>query len=220
MAYNFYIDGVQLPIAPSKLQTKINNNNKTMTLINDGEVNILKTPGLTEISFDIMLPSVKYPFAIYKNGFKKPSYFLEHLEALKVKKKAFQFIVSRISPDKKLLFDTNIKVSLEEYTIMEDAKNGLDIVVLIKLKQYKNYGTKTCNITFASSKPKGNVKSQRPSRASSSKKYTVKSGDCLWNIARKFYGNGSLYTKIYNANRSKIKNPNLIYPGQVFTIPV
>ena len=53
-----------------------------------------------------------------------------------------------------------------------------------------------------------------------SKTYTVKKGDCLWNIAKKFYGKGSDYTKIYNANKGTIgKNPNLIYPGQVFTIP-
>ena len=49
--------------------------------------------------------------------------------------------------------------------------------------------------------------------------YTVKRGDCLWKIAKKYYGNGALYTKIYNANRDKIKNPNLIYGGQKFLIP-
>lgn len=51
------------------------------------------------------------------------------------------------------------------------------------------------------------------------KTYTVKKGDCLWNIAKKYYGKGSQYTKIYNANKDKIKNPNLIYPGQVLNIP-
>ena len=50
--------------------------------------------------------------------------------------------------------------------------------------------------------------------------YTVKKGDCLWNIAKAMYGKGSDYTKIYNANKGVIgKNPNLIYPGQVFVIP-
>ena len=48
--------------------------------------------------------------------------------------------------------------------------------------------------------------------------YTVVKGDCLWNIAKKFYGNGSKYTVIYNANKDKIKNPNLIYPGQVLKV--
>ncbi len=50
--------------------------------------------------------------------------------------------------------------------------------------------------------------------------YTVVKGDCLWNIAKKFYGRGAQYVKIYNANKDKIKNPNLIYPGQVLTIPL
>ena len=51
--------------------------------------------------------------------------------------------------------------------------------------------------------------------------YTVVRGDCLWNIAKKqmFYGNGFAWPNIYKANRDKIKNPNLIFPKQVFTIP-
>ena len=58
-----------------------------------------------------------------------------------------------------------------------------------------------------------------PSKSTAQRTYTVKKGDCLWNIAKKFYGNGSAYTKIYDANTHKIANPNLIYPGQVFVIP-
>ena len=57
-------------------------------------------------------------------------------------------------------------------------------------------------------------------KADSAKRtYTVKKGDCLWNIAKKYYGNGALYTKIYDANTSKIANPNLIYVGQKLVIP-
>jgi nucleoid-associated protein YgaU len=51
--------------------------------------------------------------------------------------------------------------------------------------------------------------------------YTVVKGDCLWNIAKKkdYYGNGFAWPKIYKANRDKIKNPDLIFPKQTFTIP-
>ena len=51
--------------------------------------------------------------------------------------------------------------------------------------------------------------------------YTVVRGDCLWNIAKKktFYGNGFAWPNIYKANRDKIKDPNLIFPKQVFKIP-
>ena len=122
-----------------------------------------------------------------------------------------------------MLFDTNMKVSLESYTIKEDAKSyGMDVMVTIKLKQYRDFSTKTCNIQFASTKPKVVVQPVRPPEnppKPANQTYTVVKGDCLWNIAKKFYGNGSKYTVIFNANRDKIKNANLIYPGQVLTIP-
>ena len=47
----------------------------------------------------------------------------------------------------------------------------------------------------------------------------MKAGDTLWALAAKYYGSGAQYTKIYNANTDKISNPNLIYVGQVLTIP-
>lgn len=47
----------------------------------------------------------------------------------------------------------------------------------------------------------------------------IRPGNNLWRIARDTYGAGDAYTVIYEANRNRIKNPNLIYPGQVFTLP-
>lgn len=44
-------------------------------------------------------------------------------------------------------------------------------------------------------------------------------GDNLWMIARRVYGKGTLYTLIYSANAGQIHNPNLIFPGQAFTLP-
>jgi nucleoid-associated protein YgaU len=44
-------------------------------------------------------------------------------------------------------------------------------------------------------------------------------GQCLWLIARKLYGHGTDYALIYRANEASIHDPNLIYPGQRFTLP-
>lgn len=217
MAYVFYLGSVMLPVTPGALQVKINGNNETMTLINEGEINLLKQPGLTEVAFDALLPNVSYPFS---NGRAQTAgYYLSILEQLKASQKGFQFIVSRSLPSGKGLFSTNLKVSLEEYTIKEDAeKEGPDVKVSIKLKQYKDYGTKTCTITkdgtavLSESRETDNA----PQAGST---YTVKKGDCLWKIAKQFYDNGSDYSKIYELNKDKISNPNLIYPGQVLTMP-
>ena len=48
---------------------------------------------------------------------------------------------------------------------------------------------------------------------------TVQSGNSLWRIARRILGGGIRYTEIYEKNKNLIKNPDLIYPGQVFEIP-
>jgi nucleoid-associated protein YgaU len=49
---------------------------------------------------------------------------------------------------------------------------------------------------------------------------TVQTGDTLWAIARDRYGEGLLYVKVFEANRTSIRDPDLIYPGQVFDLPV
>jgi nucleoid-associated protein YgaU len=50
--------------------------------------------------------------------------------------------------------------------------------------------------------------------------YEIVSGDTLWAIAKKFYGNGNLYMKIFEANREVIKDPDKIYVGQKIRIPI
>lgn len=218
MAYDFYMGKILLPIAPKKLQLKFSNNNKTATLINEGEVNILKTPGLTDINFEILLPSTQYSFARYKSGFKPIEYYLKEFEKLKSNKKPFQFIVSRQFPNGKSLYGTNMKVSLEDYNISEDADNGSDILVSIRLKQYREFGTNNCKVSGTNAYVKASrVKGDN---APSVKTYTVKKGDSLWKISASLLGNGSKWKEIYKANKKVIGgNPNLIKPGQVLTIP-
>ena len=48
---------------------------------------------------------------------------------------------------------------------------------------------------------------------------TVQPGFTLWRIARENYGEGILYVKVFEANKDQIRDPDLIYPGQIFTVP-
>nr|WP_249327822.1 LysM peptidoglycan-binding domain-containing protein [Devosia litorisediminis] len=50
-------------------------------------------------------------------------------------------------------------------------------------------------------------------------KAIIRRGDNLWTIARRVYGEGIKYTTIYEANTGQIRDPDRIYPGQVFNLP-
>lgn len=222
MAYKLYMAGTLMPITPSKVTVKINNQNKTMTLINGEEINILKAAGLSDVSFELVLPQVSYPFS--NGGAQSAAYYLSLFERLKVSKTPFQFILNRQKPGGGMFHYTNLTVGLETYEITDDAGEGFDMKVKINLKQYRAYGTKTVTVQPASTpatKPTATVEppKRETSQAPKQSTYTVKSGDCLWNIAKKYLGDGSRYNEIYNLNKDKIKNPNLIYAGQVLTLP-
>lgn len=218
--YSFYFDHegeeILLPVPPSSLKLKINNKNKVIELLNIGDINILKDPGLSEFDFTILLPGQILPFATYKDSFKEPEYFLERFEKYKVEKKPIRFIVSRVAPWGEPLFDTNMLVSLEEYTIEEKAGEVGDIYVDIKLKQYKNYKTQVVKIKQTKGKKAiATVKEKRPAKPKS-KTYKVKKGDTLWAIAKKELNDGSKYKEIAKLNN--IKNPNKINVGQVLRL--
>jgi hypothetical protein len=235
---------VLLPITPEKFTLKVKNSNKTITLINEAEVNILHDAGLTELEFDALIPAVRYSFANYDGDFKSPAFFTNHFEKLKTEKKPFQFIVVRQMPNGKLLFDTNMTVSMESYTIKESAKDGFDLIVSIKLKQYRFFSTKiveVVNNTATVTKPQGEaapekettvtVTTQRPSTNSPEPTqdlvYTAKEGDTKWNISKKFYGDGSKYNDIRPVNFDEVdhsdidtgRNSNLVSSGQDLIIP-
>lgn len=166
--YYFFMGLTQLPVPPARMTVKVRSKNKVINLINEGEANLLKTPGLTEISFDVRLPNKRYPWANYDSslmgsavnslarrltgsnnvfGFKGSKYFLDQFEQYKRGRVPFRFIVTRMGQSGlNMLFSTNMLVTIEDYSIEENARDGFDVTVPVKLKQYKPFGTKTGTI--------------------------------------------------------------------------
>lgn len=75
------------------------------------------------------------------------------------------------------------------------------------------------DVTYTLASDDGKVADNSYNAEAESVTYTVVKGDCLWNIAKKYYGTGAKWQAIYEANAGIIKNPNLIYVGQVLVMP-
>lgn len=103
MQYYFYIDGVLMPVSPSKVNMSAKNNNKTYELTNGSEVNIIKPPGFVTVSFELLIPSVKYPFASYSGEFKEADYYLDLFKRLKASAEPFEFLIIRTLTSKTVL---------------------------------------------------------------------------------------------------------------------
>ena len=231
MAYLFYLDGMTLPVPPSAMMIQTPGRNETIDLIDGTQVNILKEPGLKTIQFECEIPQLEYPYADYgSEGFKDALYYLDKFEQLKKSKAPFQFIVLRYTGSATVLgnlfFATNIKVSLEDFSVNEDAENGFDLMVTINMKEYVDYGAQEFIIvtdpvaTDDSTATVTPVEPERPvdgpSQPTDDLFYTVVEGDCLWTICATQLGDPEKCWAV--ASNNGIADPDLIYPGQILRL--
>nr|DAJ03030.1 MAG TPA: tail assembly protein [Caudoviricetes sp.] len=221
MAYEIYIDDMLLPLPPQKIPVKYGGQNKTVNLISGEEINLVKPAALAEISIDVIIPQMDYPSAVWDGSVESVEDFLEKLKELKQQGKPFEFLVIRESMGGESLFDTSMDVTLEEFKVSDDVSEGLDLSVSLTLKEYRHYGTKlkTFKIVDKETAEGENTEGERSGEPVLESSYTVVKGDCLWSIAKKKLGNGNRWREIHQLNQDKVKNPNLIYPGQVLTMP-
>ena len=220
--YEVYIDDMLLPLPPQKIPIKYPGQNKTVTLINGEEVNLVRPPRLAEISIDVIIPQMDYPSAVWDGSIDGAEDFLERLSELKESGDPFEFIVIRDGPGRNNFFDTNIDVTLEDYKVSDDVKEGFDLVVNLNMKEYRNYGTKIMNFVIVPEQPVPVATQPEPERQAETpqaKTHTVTKGECLTVIAKKELGDGNRWKEIYNLNRDKISNPNKIQIGWVLTLP-
>jgi nucleoid-associated protein YgaU len=138
----------------------------------------------------------------------------QRLDQLKAKYQSVLNLMNQL--DVRLL---NLHVQDNKLVVRGQAKTKADsnkVWDQIKLVD-KNYQQDlTAEITFAA---EAAAAAAAAPQAPALKTYTVKAGDTLSKIAKQYYGDASQYTKIFEANRDQLSDPNLIRPGQVLTIP-
>lgn len=196
-----------LPVTPSSYTWDRGVRVETIQLDQVGEVNLPggQLMGSCTLS-DVLLPARLYGFC-NPGTVPNPYVYLEQLERWCDAGTPVRWIVSGTP--------TNALVLIESIQYGErDGTN--DLYATISLRQYR--APQAPVVTGAGENGETSTR-QAATGAAQSRTYTVVKGDTLWGIAKKFYGDGSKYTRIAGANSAVVKNPNLIYPGQVLTIP-
>ena len=200
----------QLPVNPSQFVVTVANKNTVVNVIQLGDINLIGKTGLRETSFSSFFPAKVYNFSKYPYE-KDPMDYVNRIEKWRNAGEPIRVIITGV---------LNMECTIESFNYGEQDATG-DIYYSIALKEYKKpKATQVTNNSTSNDAPVNNSsRTTQPETTNSGKTYTVKSGDSLWKIAKQSYGNGAKYTKIYEANKDKIDNPNVISVGQVLIIP-
>lgn len=208
---------VQLPVLPQSIKRSRPGTNSKSSIVKLGEITNLGLLGLEELTINSFFPSQPYPFVMTKGQFEGPDFYVEFFQQIRKDRRPVRMIVTDT--------DLNVLVSIESFSTTK--KWGTDDVDFeLKVKEYREHTIRMLSATGTTSQT-GNISpvsitdsnSNRPVEKTVPKTYTVVSGDNLWMISQRLLGNGDRWPEIYKLNSHIIKNPSLIYPNQVLSLP-
>lgn len=208
----------RLPVNPEELNTNSVQAIDRFEILKLGQIAVPTHMELAEYTFEAEFPHEAMHYVETSGDFKNADFYINLFKKWRASLTPLRFIASNGIGE-----DINSLVLIEEAKEVEKAGEEGDKYISFKLLEYRDYGKKKAIVksnTAASSSTTKAVKA--PPEVVNPKNngfYVVKSDDTLWSIAKAVYGNGAKYTKIYEANKDKIKHPSLIYAGQKLVIP-
>ena len=206
---------VRLPVVPSEFERVIDANYDTERVMKLGDIAIFNGNGLAQLSFSSFFPNHNYSFNAYSD-IPKP-YDIAHIfKEWKNKGTVVRVILTGT--------DINQEMYITNYSYGEKDGTG-DVYYNMDLIEYRPITIPVfSNVinTENTSRPSDANNNSNNNTSTQQKTHKVKKGDCLWDIAQKYYGKGSLYHKIKEANKSKypsLAKNNVIYVGMELIIP-
>ena len=191
-----------MPVTPAGYDVLHGRKVTALTMHGAGEVNLPGELALLNTTLDFLLPAQAYPFN-NEGAVLNPWVYVEKFSRWSDRGTVLRYIVSGTP--------VNGAVLLDPVTYAErDGTN--DLYMSVPMRGYRSLEAPTTQRTDT-----GNAARSVEALPTAQNSYTVVAGDTLSGICRKFYGNANLYGKLATANG--IKNPNLIYPGQVLQLP-
>ena len=210
---------IYFPVNPEKIRYKSGTYFQEYDIIGKGPARIPAGEEISLIGWESFFPGSVLSDEPYVMKWENPSTLHKQLETWKEKGTKLTLSITE-SP-----FNMSVYIDTYEVT-MQDAFCSLHYA--IEFSKVVNIAVNT-----VPKEPNATSGTNRNSKTDKQEKYEVKKGDCLWDIAKKFYGtkNGSQWTKIYEANKTLIettakkygkKNSNngwWIYSGTILSIP-
>lgn len=191
-------DKIRFPVVPSSIGVNRSNNIDAESVIKLGEVPIFNGTSLKTIEFTSFFPNQEYNFCDY-TGFMKPYEFSEKIQKWMYEGKPLRVIVTD-SP-------TNMQCLIQQFdTVEQDGTR--DLYFTLNLLEYRPIEVPNLSSSNTSSNSNNAQNTSRPSETNTNsnnqqKTHKVVRGDTLYDIAKKYYGKGSLYPKIKEANKTK-----------------
>ena len=210
-------DKIRFPVVPPSIGVNRSNNIDAESVIKLGEVPIFNGTSLKTIEFTSFFPNQEYSFCDY-TGFMKPYEFSEKIQKWMYEGKPLRVIVTD-SP-------TNMQCLIQQFdTVEQDGTR--DLYFTLNLLEYRPIEVPSLSSSNTSSNSNNTQNTSRPNETNTNSSNTQKThkvvkGDCLYDIAKKYYGKGSLYPKIKEANKTKypsLAKNNIIYVGMELIIP-
>ena len=218
LSFNNETEAIEFPLLPEKIEVSEQGNSKSYEISQLGEVNVIKTKKLVEISFESMFPAQWFPACNVEQGalFNPSHYIVDKITKWRDSKQPMRLVFTGGT------MNINLPVSIEKFTWAEEGGAVGDIKYSISFKEYKFYAAKKVEVvkpTGGTVVVKKNKVSPRPNTKVKPKTYTLVKGDNLWKIAKKFLGDGSKYKQIQKLNGIKDNELRRLQIGRVIKLP-
>ncbi|MCC0765105.1 LysM peptidoglycan-binding domain-containing protein [Clostridioides sp. ES-S-0006-03] len=203
-------DALRFPVFPSSFEINSKAIVNTSNVLKLGEIAVFGGVGLRTTEISSFFPKNEASYCDY-TGFPTPYDCVN-----KIQKWMNEGLILRYT-----ITETNInmEVIVDSFKYEEKDCTG-DVYFTLSLKEYKRIQIPKVNTNNDKISSKLDLPLTKGFEVKNKQKtHRVGKGDSLWSLAKKYYGNGDLWKRIYDANKKLIKNPDIIQDGWVLTIP-
>lgn len=209
LTYNGGAEKIRFPVLPLQLNVRQGMNNQSVSVQGLGELVIMQDPAAMVISFSSFFPVEPFPGVQFED-LTAPMELMEKITTWQKGDRPVQFMVTGTSINKHF--------TIEDFPWHEDGGDIGAIHYSLTLKEYIEISVRQVEVeeevAVIPEPAPARVDNRAPEQT-----HEVVRGDNLTAIARRHLGDGSRWPEIFELNKDKVSNPNLIYPGQVLRLP-